>query len=217
MSRTDDLLRQLSADLKPVRRIAPLRASAALVIGLWALAVMCEWRMGGARPAMGDAGRWHDPAYSLLFGGLLLAAGSGLVAVLAQRMPGRESLSRGAMIVAGAGAFAAVGAAGMEWFHAGAGMMGGLAGSWSCVMRSLTLAVMPAIAAAVLLRGHWRGGDGWRVPLFAAPLGALAVHASCVAGGAEHMLLGHSFGPVLAGVVFGATAWVFARLRQPAY
>ncbi len=217
MNTTEDLLRQLSSDLKPVRRVAPLRVSAALVLSLWTLAVLCEWRMGGARPAFGEIGRWHDPAYSALFGGLLLAAGSGLVAVLAQREPGRASLGRGAMLVAGAGALCAVAAAGAAWWQLGAGTMGGLAGSWSCIARSLTLGVMPALVAALLLRRSWRAGDGWRVPLFAAPLGALAVHASCVAGGGEHMLLGHVFGPLSFGVGLAACAWGVGRLRQPAH
>ncbi len=216
MSATEDLLRQLSTELKPVRRIAPLRVSAVLVLGLWAFGVLCEWRMGGARPALGELGRWHDPAYGALFGGLVLTAGGGLVEVLAQRMPGRDSLARAARATAAAGVLVAGIAAGMHWWHDGAGPMGGVEGSWRCVMRSLTLGAMPALAAALLLRRSWRVGEGWRVPLFAAPLGAVAVHASCVSGGGEHLLLGHALGPALGGTLIALGVWGLGRLRPPA-
>jgi hypothetical protein len=214
MSGTEDLLRQLSTDLKPVRRIAPLRVSAGIVLALWMLAVDFEWRLGGARPSFGEVGRWNDPVYCLLFGGLVAAAGAALVATLAQRVPGRESLARGAAGVVGAGAALAVGAAGAQWLASGPGEMAGAAAAWGCVVRSATLGVLPAIVAALLLRRSWRRtASGWVVPLFAAPLGAIAVHASCVAGGAEHMLLGHALGPLLVGTALAAAGWMVLRLR----
>jgi hypothetical protein len=213
VSATEDLLRKLSTDLKPVRRIAPLHVSAGIVVALWALAVAFEWRLGGARPSVGELGRWNDPVYCLLFSGLVAAAGAGLVAALAQRIPGRESLARGAGVVVGLGAVLAVGAAGIQWMASGPGAMAGAAPAWGCVMRSAILGVLPAIVAALLLRRSWRAANGALVPLFAAPLGAIAVHASCVAGGAEHMLLGHALGPLLVGSAVAATWWVARSAR----
>lgn len=213
---TEELLHELSGDLAPVRRVLPLRFAMGAVLGLWVLAVYVEWRMGGLAPAWGPHGRWDDPMYSALFVALTVAACAGLVAGLADRIPGRARLARRAGWVAGGAVLAAMASAGGDWWLYGEGKMASLGMAGSCVLRSVVLAGLPALGGVLLLRNTWGPGvqrAGVWVPVFAALLGAVAVHASCVYGGGKHMMLGHALGQSLLAAVVALLWWGASRWR----
>ena len=82
----EERIRDLVADLRPVRRIPPLRVALAWTVLPWLVVVSLAWSLGRSRPrALGDP-FWSSPfALSILAG--LLAVGVWYGIILKRRRP----------------------------------------------------------------------------------------------------------------------------------
>jgi hypothetical protein len=203
---TEDLAQQLVRDLAPVTPIARLRVAASGVVALAVAAVVATGWITGRWPRLGEAAFWSDPITVAIGVGLLVAASGAVVAALASAVPGRESLVRTGLIVAGSAAVGSIGCG--LWAGAGAASEPAaslFAGSASCFVHALGLAIPAALAASFYLS---RGVPRHRLVASgvaaagAAGLGALAVHATCTVAAGFHLLLGHCLTPIIAGFVF---------------
>jgi hypothetical protein len=203
---TEDLVRQLVQNLPPVKPIARLRVAAAGVVALWIAAVVTTGRMTGEWPRVGEVVFWSDPIAVAILLGLTVAAVGAVVAALASAAPGREPLVRAGQIGAGAAVVWLIGCG--LWAVAGGGSESTaslFAGSASCLVHALVLAIPAALAASFYLS---RGAPQHRLiasgvaAAGAAGLGAVAVHATCSVAGGFHLLLGHCLTPVIAGLLF---------------
>jgi len=217
---TDDLVQQLVHNLPPVKPIARLRVAAAGIVALWVAAVVATGWMTGAWPRIGEAAFWSDPITVAILLGLTGAAAGAVVAALASAVPGRESLARAGRISAGTAVVWSVGWG--LW-----AVVGGesetaaslFAGSASCLVHALVLAVPAALAASFYLS---RGAPQHRLfasgvaAAGAAGLGALAVHATCSVAGGFHLLLSHCLTPVIAGLLFALPLAGLIRRWSPA-
>jgi len=201
---TQDLIQELAADLRPVRRLPRLRVAAAGVLAAWLLGVVASVSLGGPALSLGVG----DAASLVILAGLLIAGVAGPCAALAAAIPGRDAVVRRAGALLVAGLVLAVGGALALLLRAGVGTG---AGGSSCASRAALLAIAPGLVAlafvarACVLR---RAVEAWTLPLGCLALGAMAVHVSCVAGDPLHVLLGHVLAPValaaLLGFAFGA-------------
>jgi hypothetical protein len=149
---------------------------------------------------------WSDPIAVAILLGLTVAAVGAVVAALASAAPGREPLVRAGQIGAGAAVVWLIGCG--LWAVAGGGSESTaslFAGSASCLVHALVLAIPAALAASFYLS---RGAPQHRLiasgvaAAGAAGLGAVAVHATCSVAGGFHLLLGHCLTPVIAGLLF---------------
>jgi hypothetical protein len=203
---TEDLVQQLVGDLSPMKPIARLRVAVLAVVALSIAAVVATGWMTEKWPRFGEAAFWSDPLSVAILFGLTTAAAGALVAALASAVPGREPLARAGRIGAGTAVVYLLGCG--LWAIAGGESESAaslFAGSASCLVHSLVLAIPAALAASFYLS---RGAPQDRLiasgvaAAGAAGLGAVAVHATCSVAGGFHLLLGHCLTPVIAGLLF---------------
>lgn len=221
--RTDDLIRELAADGRPVRRLAPwLRRTAVWTLVAAACAVGVIASIGTRRDLAQVI--WRAP---FVFEALLLivtavsAAGGALIV----SVPGaeRSKLVRWLPITAGAGALlwvtgelAVVLAAGEQ--------PGRLVLSWWCIQRTLLVGLVPGIllftmvARGAPLRAAWAG---LLALLATSALGVLGTNIMCSVDRPVHMLLWH-VGPMAllaaAGAFIGASLFDWMRgVRESPY
>ena len=211
---TEHVIRDLVRDLQPVRPIPRLRAVILGGLGLFAAAVAVHAALG-ARPQVEPV--LANPAMGLVLIGLALTAAGATAAGLASAVPGREAVVRSGRPVAATGVALAIGAAAWAVLATGAGApRAPLSASLACIAKAASLGALPlALAIGFLVRAATRR------PLLAAAaaaigavaLGAVFVHLSCEAGGALHVLLGHTFAPAVAALVFAfpAARWIRRR------
>jgi hypothetical protein len=216
---TDDLVQQLVQNLPPVKPIARLRVAAAGVVALWVAAVVATSWMSGWWPRFGEAAFWSDPITVAILFGLTVASAGAVVAALASAVPGREPLARAGQISAGVAVIWLIGCG----LWAGVGgesetVADLFAGSASCLVHALVLAIPAALAASYYLS---RGAPQHRLiasgiaAAGAAGLGAVAVHAICDVVGGFHVLLGHCLTPVIAGLLFALPLAGLIRRLSP--
>lgn len=215
---TEALALELVDDLEPVRRIPRLHTVAALAVGVWAAGFAAAWALGGPAPAAGALG----PLRVLVFLGGGLAAGGGLASALGSAVPGCGHWVRRGGALLGGGAALSVLAAGLAWVRSAGVSPEALPSppALPCVVRATALALLPGLVAlgfaarAYAMRPALTAALG---TLGALSLGALAVHASCAASGARHVLLGHALGPLgVALVLAGPAALALSRrLGEP--
>jgi hypothetical protein len=203
---TEDLVQQLVQNLPPVKPIARLRVAAAAVVALSVAAVVAMGWVTGAWPRFGESAFWSDPVSVAILVGLAVAAAGAVVSALASAVPGREPLARAGRFSAGTAVVWLIGCG--LWAVAGGESESAaslFAGSASCLVHALVLAIPAALAASFYLS---RGAPQHRLIASgvagagAAGLGALAVHATCSVSGGFHLLLGHCLTPVIAGLLF---------------
>lgn len=196
MNRTEDLLRELAHDLPPVRRLPPLRVAGAGVLAAWLAGAVSYTSLFGVS-RVSESGGVGDPVYLLILVGLALAAAGGLPAALARAVPGREPTARAGAFVLAAGLLLAAGG-GLTGVAQAGGLTGG--GGLACLGRAALLALAPGLVTCAFLARAWQrrpGPAALAVALASLALGAVAVHASCVAEGGAHRLVGHVLGPLL--------------------
>lgn len=194
---SEALVESLARDLTPVSRIPRLRTVAGLGLLAW-LAAAALHAFLTTRPQLGEL----SPLRVLVFAGLALAAAGGLTAALAAAVPGRETAMRlGRGVLLGGALLAGATAAIALWEDSGTGAVSRLPlwTSFACIVRSTLVGTVPGAvvglfaARAFALRPALAG---CLVALAAVSLGALAVHASCLATDPLHVLAGHALGPV---------------------
>jgi len=219
--RTETLVRELTDDLQPVRRIPRLRTVALLVLAVGGAAAAANTAITGwpfplvtARLPSGEG------SFLMMLAGLALAAGGALVAALAGAVPGRDVAARSGRLSAVVGVALAVG--GATWWALMTGAKEAvlpLSSCFGCASHALALALPPALVVGLFL-GRALARRPLALSAFAATgvlaLGAGFVHASCTDGGALHVALGHVVAPlVLAPLLAWPLSWLASRGAEP--
>ncbi len=199
---TDELVRRLTRELRPVRRLPRLRTVllGMGLAGLLALAVVVLVR--GVDPAL-LAERLADPVFAGVLAALLLLAPAAAVATLAASVPGRGVARRIAFDLAclSVGAVLVPVVLGMlRDPQFGRGFTGGVA----CQAWSLGLGLVPVVPVVVFVaralpRHPWLTAAG--AGMAGVAVGALAVHLSCPSRDPAHLLIAHALTPVLGGLL----------------
>lgn len=202
---TDDLIRELAADARPVRRLAPWLRRTLLWLVVSALTAVAVVVSTGTRRDFGDV-IWTGPyafeALLLIVTALSAAAGAFILSV-----PGaeRSKLVRWLPIVAGAGAMLWV-AGELAVVLAAGEQTGRIGPAWWCVQRTLVIGVLPGfllfamIGRAAPLRAAWAG---LLVLLSTSAIGVLGTNIMCGVDRPVHLLLWH-VGPMVGLTVVGA-------------
>jgi hypothetical protein len=212
---TQELIRELASELKPVKPLPRLRFVALAVGLLWLAIAALEIALKGVAPTLRETLAMPVGAGGIL-AALLVAGAGGVAAALALAVPGRERLARGAFAlgVAGTALAAGIGLALVarsplaEWRLPDAH-------DWPCLATALAVALLPALALG------WFGGRAAPFrPLSialaaaagAAALGGSVAQASCAASEPMHALLGHALVPALG--AFALTLPLLLVLRR---
>jgi hypothetical protein len=191
--RTEEVIRQLADDVRPVRPLRPLALRVASWLVVAVLSLLVVMLLMGVRRELGDAADRTDFAVEAML--LVLTAVSAAVGALLVSIPGAGESRRVRWVPVGLGVACLMLAAG-EWAYAAAtgAPTGRLTFAWHCVYKTTSVAAVPGIVLFVMLR---RGA-----PLHAAWAGLLALLATTAVGvlGANiicpndrplHMLLWH--------------------------
>lgn len=206
---TDELIRTLAADARPVRRMRPplIRAAGWGVLALTSLAV--GLLVMGARRELGEG------TERALFGAeaflLLVTAVSAVVGALLVSVPGaeRSPVTRWLPVAAAAASVAWV--MGELVYAAVSGApLGRFGFAWQCVVKTTTVAMVPGAALFVMLRRAAPLHPGWAgllATLATTAVGVLGANIICPLSRPLHLLLWH-VGPLVlfagAGVALGA-------------
>lgn len=217
---TERVIAQLSDDLAPVRRYPTLLAAAALVvlISLLMVAGMMGYDLMGGRALVKASLAMHDLLGVL--GHYVLAVGA-LGCALGSCVPGRESVERACLGVAGLGILV-TGVAGLQVLLGSAAPAGTLGAEVRWMFQCTLAALVPALIPAGLLTYFAARGASHR-PLRTLAFGALATvsfatlpgHLGCTNEGVAHTLLGHMLLPLLAGAIVLVPMWGFYRPALP--
>lgn len=207
---SERLIRELTADLTPVRLLPPMHVLLGGLLLMWAAIGAASLWWSGTRSDVSEM-LAADKAYAAVMLGLLLAGLGGSAAALAAMIPGRDSqrLAGGAMGVSG------IAMAGLVCINA--------TGAWGPVEPRTDLACMVSAALLAIPLVAWMGvwaSQAWvmqpsrlaAIAIFGgASMGALLVHASCPAGSHAHFLAAHlGAGPVTA-LVFAVPLGLLLR------
>jgi hypothetical protein len=209
-SSTDRLLQALVEDagpIEPIHSMGRVAAGLCAIFGVWWIASV--WLLGGVR----DAASLVDVVTDGFFLGLVSSIVGATGAVLAAREPGRETAARGAVTLAGVGVAVILTTFAMRVADGAAGSS--LGADLHCALASACVGSVPAVMLLGVALGGWRGRP--LVSSIAAAtggvaLGAVAVHVTCPAQGAWHVLLGHCVLPLMAASAAGALG-AFGWLR----
>ena len=194
--RTEQIVRSLAADLKPVRRLPKVEWRTAV----WAVFAAACVAIGsyGIGPRTDLAAKLRDPAF-LVEGALLV-----LVSLFAARsafsssIPGAERSTDGRILpVMGLLVWVCV--------IAGGPAVASFAPGWTCLARMIALVFVPALAALWMLRRAVPLAPGWTGGLALLSAGSLAMLGTrmlCPKDDPGHVLLWH-LGPVLLAAVLG--------------
>lgn len=212
---TRRLIRQLSEDVPPVRRVAPLWASFGGVVAVAALAGVVFLALQGVR-AEGALLWSRERAAAGLLGGLLAAGLLGSLACLAEGVPGRERVASVCEGVALAGLAWAAGTGAALWWGAEGTASVPLAADRMCLRNAIAVGLAPVAGLVVALLLGWVGRPG-RAAVGAlaagAALGGVVVHFSCGITAARHLLVGHVAPPFLLVLVAAVPLALWLRHR----
>jgi hypothetical protein len=213
---TEERIRDLVRDLRPVRPIPPLRTAGAAALGIFLLILAADWLLGGfaLRPRTDPA--WSDPSYLAALVGLTLLALGATTAALASAVPGREGALRLGVRVAALGMGAAI--AGGLWGLARSEVRFSteeLAACVSCMERAVQLGIASSLLACgfIVYAAMRRPSAGAALALIGGvALGAAAVHSTCPSNDALHQLVAHTLAPLVAAAIL--TLPLAALLRR---
>ncbi|MFO0690082.1 MAG: hypothetical protein U0900_15400 [Myxococcota bacterium] len=197
----EERIRDLVADLRPVRRIPPLRVALAWTVLPWLVVVSLAWSLGRSRPrALGDP-FWSSPfALSILAGLLAVGLGS-TAAALASAVPDRARAMQWGLVSCAIGASIAVGGALLQLSGSlPAADPGWWRGSLACLSHAVGLGLVTGFVALrfVGAAAMWRPRASATLAVAGAvALGAGVVHASCRAGETYHQLVAHALAPAI--------------------
>lgn len=212
---SEDRIRELVRDLRPVRPIPPLRAEVAVVAGAGLAAVVLGWRLGAFLPRACEDSAWSDPRFLMILVGLALVAFGAISAALASAVPDRERAVRigfrigllGIVLTLASGFF------GVER-NAVDLSPAAVSATATCLVASWVLGFAScAVACVFIARSAMRGPDASAALAIAGSvaLGAFAVHAHCPASDAFHQLVAHAAAPLIAVAVLTPLVSVVLR------
>ena len=210
-ARTDRLLGALVDDAGPVEPIYPMGRVAAGMLAIyvaWWLGSI--WLLGGVR----DAASFAEVVTDGFFVGLVSSIAGATGAALAAREPGRDRMARGAL------ALGLVGVAAMVAtfvVRAGGGANGfSLAMETHCLVHAALLGAVPAGVLLAVALGGWRGRPvvtSLAAATSGAALGCIAVHVTCPAQGAWHVMFGHYVFRLMTAALVGGVGALIWRYR----
>jgi hypothetical protein len=212
---TDALVRSLTSDLVPVRRLRNVNIRTALWAGLAALCVALGTLALGARPDL--ARKLSDVGYLAESAALVAVSVSAARCAFRLGVPGIEPTALAWTVLAAAWALWVLRVA-SRW--SAGGMAVELAAmSWveglPCIWRMLGLALAPAATGLILVRkaAPWRRGwAGSCAVLAACSLAMVGTQAVCARDAAGHVLAWHVM-PVAATALLGAA--IGRRILRP--
>jgi hypothetical protein len=187
---------------------------------VFAAGVAVSGVLGFPLPGLAPGVPWGSAVFLAVLLGLWALALGAMLAALGGAMPGRESLAGRGRGLAGLGLGVGVGVS-LVWCLSPGALETDvpLAATWMCLARAVGLAALPALVLCVTLARAYecrqRMGGVWAW-LGAVALGATAVHASCSAGGAPHVVLGHVLEPLVLAALGGALIAPWLRRGPPA-
>lgn len=197
----EDRIRDLVADLHPVRRIPPLRVAVAWTVLPWLVVVALEWGLGRARPrALGDP-FWSSPFALAILSGLLVVGLGSTAAALASSVPDRARTMRWGLVACAIGAGIALGGALLQLSGAlPIADPGWWRGSLGCLSHAFGLGLVSGLVALRFIgtAAMWRPRASSTLAVAGAvALGAGVVHATCRAGETYHQLVAHALAPAI--------------------
>ena len=206
MDTPDNLIKNLTADLKPVKPIAPLWQRAAVFAVLGFLLTFGAVFIIGTRADLGDAMKnsgFIAETLLLVFAGVLSASAAATLAVpdTRLRLPVKLPLALAHLVWLWLLAKTIVEAFGHDMSH--------IASEGQCSIDLALLLILPlATAAFLMMRGSpvWRGMAGYTLTLSMASFAAAAMRFLCPSDAAGHLLLWHflpALGIAAGGVVLG--------------
>jgi hypothetical protein len=216
---TSRLIEQLARDLEPVRRVPRLQHGVLAVGSLAAVSGALALILGGFRADLPRLVAQSLP-YNVLLASLALVGASGVLAVLAASIPGREVLARASLSVAVAALLTALGSAVAQLGLAASPLPAeaGLFYDAACLAHSCGVALLPACAGVALVS---RGAPFRPLAIVAGTAaasvgaGAMFVHLSCDCDGLRHLLVSHAGAPLLGGLLLTLPLYAaFIRLRR---
>lgn len=201
---TDALIRELAHDLPAVAPLARLRTTLVKVMLVFMPFAAAWIIMLGLRPDLRTEAV-HDPTFLAVTALLILMSAGGLVACLAEAVPGRDAAARGGLAIAGVGASAALIApivlfvASAEGFDVVAARSG-----LHCALGACALAI-PAVVICARYISRGAPSSGWRAFALASlgtvALAAVIVHLTCPHPDPSHLVVGHGLAPLAAGAL----------------
>lgn len=199
---SEDRIRELVRDLRPVRPIPALRNEFAVVAGTALAVVFLAWRLGAFLPRAPLDSAWFDPRFLVILFGLALVAFGAISAALASAVPDRERAVRigfrigilGIVLMLASGLFGVARSA-LDLSPAA------MSACAACLISALMLGFASCLVACVFIaRAAMRRPNASAALAIAGSvaLGAFAVHAHCSAGDAFHQLVAHAAAPLIA-------------------
>lgn len=217
---TEELIRQLAADARPVKRLPPLALRLAGWVVLAAVSLGVAMAVMGVRRELGGALERTNFAVEAVL--LILTALSGAVGALIVSVPGAErtTLVRWAPVVAAAAYLFWVGGEFVMAAMTGA-PTGRASFAWHCVSQTASVAAVPALALFVMvrkaapLRATWAG---LLAVLSTAAVGMLGSNVMCPNDRPVHLLLWH-VAPLMLFAAVGAAlgTWLLRWDRIPVH
>ena len=194
--RTEQIVRSLAADLKPVRRLPKVEwRTVAWAVFAAACVAIASYALGPRTDLMA---KLRDPAFLVEGALLLLVSLFAARSAFASSIPGAERSTDGRILpVMGLLVWVCV--------VAGGAAVSNFAPAWICIARMSALVFVPALAALWMLRRaaplapRWTGGLAL---LSAGSLALLGTRMLCPKDDPRHVLLWH-FGPLLLTAAMG--------------
>jgi hypothetical protein len=203
--RTEDVIRQLAAEAKPVRPLRPIAVRVAGWFVIAALSLAIVMLLMGVRRELGDAADRTDFAIEATL--LLLTALSAVIGALLVSIPGAGEPRRVRWLPLGLAAACLMLAAGELAYAAVTGApTGRLTFAWHCVYKTTSVAIVPGIALFVMVRRGAPLRSAWAgllAVLATAAIGVLGANIICPNDRPLHMLLWHVL-PLVIFAGFGA-------------
>ena len=217
--RADELVRELVADLAPVKPIPPVRAAVAGVVGVWLAVAALGVGIKGLRPD------WLEAFLAPLGpGGILAGLGmmgiGGVIASVALGVPGRERTVRVGIVFALLGLAVSAGVGSLLFLQSPAVEMSGSATThFACLAVACVVALLPAIGVTI-----FAGRAAAFRPLVlviaaaagTAALGAVTAQATCPYDDVRHLMLGHLLAPAVGALVLSLPLLVALRRSRRA-
>ena len=194
---TDALLDRLTSAAQPVCRIPRLRVAVGLILLLRSAVAILFAYSHGLRSDLGEVVA-HGVRFNAVGIGLLGVGLGGVIAALAQVVPGRESTARKAVFVVLVASALVIGISSLLHFAFEEAVVESQPGPLGCFLISCGLSIVPlAVLAVVARRGVMQ--HPFIVAICAAlggvGLGAFVVHLCCGVDAFLHVFFGHAAAP----------------------
>ncbi len=215
----EERIRALVGDLRPVRRIPPLRIAAARTALPWLVAVALTWGfLASARPRPLSDPFWTSPGPLGILVGLVLVALGATSAALASAVPDRTPTMRRGITIAALGSGLALACALLETAdHPAVIDSAWWRGCVDCVLHGVAFGLV-----SVLVTCRFIGTAAMRDPLSSAAmataggvaLGAVGIHVACARSDGLHLLLSHALAPGIAAALLAVPLGIVLRRWQ---